>query len=346
MPSGADLPRLLIVRERDVGLFSMVQQVLYTLHLLEADRIDRIPVVLLGRGLLYFEPCGYAGRRNVWEYYFEPLVEGVEEDPVLSLLGERAFELLESKRKELELQRGAMDFAQHLHRLPPLDAEDHSNLAELAARVSVRDWAWTEAFLPTIEGRKAARRPLAPERGRSLIRRYVKPRSYIQRRVDELHASRLAGHYVIGVHVRGTDGYGAPARGVEISFDRYFDVIEERMAAVGPDRCRVFLATDEEAVVSRFEARLGARLVYCDTHRKVDGDPVFGTGPTGQVMPGYLATADAWPARNGEEAVLEYALLARSDLLVHNLSSLSQVARFSVPESVRIPGVRRSALPA
>ena len=41
-------------------------------------------------------------------------------------------------------------------------------------------------------------------------------------------------------------------------------------------------------------------------------------------------------ARSGEEAVLDYALLARSDLLVHNLSSLSEVARFSVPESIRI----------
>ena len=69
-----DLSKLLVIRERDVGLFSTTLQVLNTLYLLEDRQIDRVPIVLLGSGLIYFQGDGYAGRQNVWEYYFEPVV--------------------------------------------------------------------------------------------------------------------------------------------------------------------------------------------------------------------------------------------------------------------------------
>ena len=76
----------------------------------------------------------------------------------------------------------------------------------------------------------------------------------------------------------------------------------------GRHACRVMLATDEEAIVDRFVAELGSSVVYCDTHRKVDGDEVFGKGPTGQVVPGYIAKDSSTAVRNGDEAVLEYEL--------------------------------------
>ena len=93
---------------------------------------------------------------------------------------------------------------------------------------------------------------------------------------------------------------------------------------------------DGTTLKARFEERLGPWLVYCDTVRKTDGDEIFGTGPTGQVVPGYIAKGGMTAVRNGDDAVLEYALLTRSDLLVHNVSSLSYLAQFSVPESIHV----------
>ena len=63
------------------------------------------------------------------------------------------------------------------------------------------------------------------------------------------------------------------------------------------------VATDEAAIVARFEERLGPWLVYCDTVRMTEGDEIFGAGPTGQVVPGY---------------------------------SLSYLAQYSVPESIHV----------
>jgi len=330
-----ELSNLLVVRERDVGMFSMCLQVLNTLHLLEDEQIDRVPVLLFGRGLIYFHEAGHAERRNVWEYYFEPVVDHVGEAQLLTLLGERAFDLLESKRKELELARGSVEFPENLHLVPPLDEEDRENLAQIECLISGRNWAWTEAFSPTVDG-LGPTGSIARERGADLVRRYIRPRQHLVERVEAIYEARLAGHHVIGVHVRGTDGHSAPARGVTIPFDRYFSEIERRIDAVGRDACRVFLATDEAAIVARFEERLGPWLVYCDTVRKTAGDEIFGVGPTGQVVPGYIAKGGTAAVHNGDDAVLEYALLTRSDLLVHNVSSLSYLAQYSVPESIHV----------
>jgi len=55
------ISRMMIIRERDVGLFSMFWQVLNTLYQLHIHQIDRIPVVILGEGLIYYHPEGHNG---------------------------------------------------------------------------------------------------------------------------------------------------------------------------------------------------------------------------------------------------------------------------------------------
>ncbi|MCP5120064.1 MAG: hypothetical protein GY953_55415, partial [bacterium] len=66
--------RLLIICERDVGLFSLIHQVIA--HVPRAVAEDRIPVVYFGSNCTYYTSSGYRDRDTVWEYYFEPLVEG------------------------------------------------------------------------------------------------------------------------------------------------------------------------------------------------------------------------------------------------------------------------------
>ena len=330
------LPRLLVIRERDVGLFSMVWQVVNTMFLLEEQKSDRMPIVVLGQGQVYFHASGHEGRRTVWEYYFEPLVPGWSEERVLGALGDRAFELLESKRKWLERERGAVDFPGDLHLLPPLTDRDRANIAQIEARVAPSDWAWTEAFLPTIDGCTADWRAMPSARLAELLRRYIRPRDHVRKKALGLFERALRGHYVIGAHVRGTDSLRAPARGVELPIDRYFAEIERKLSTIGRSACRVFLATDEQFVVDLFEKRFGDVLVYHDAVRSAEGEDAFGRGPTGQGVPGYITRGDRVALVNGEDAVVEYTLLCQSHFLVHNSSSISSAARLLVADSVQL----------
>lgn len=331
--SPVDGSRLLIVRERDVGLFSMVWQVLNTLHLLEEQAIDRVPVAVWGRGSVYFHPEGHHGRRTVWEYYFEPLVDGVPEDLVLDALGPRAFDLLEAKRRQLEHERGAIELPHDPRLLGPLTDGDRSDIAEIEERLSGSDWAWTESYVPTVDGRRAGQ-SLSTERAADLLHRYVRPREHIRTEVSALYDDRLRGHFVVGVHVRGTDGLADPVRADRIPFTRYFEEIAQRSAATDGRSRRVFLATDEENVVEVFRRLYGDDLVTRDQVRSAPGADPLGTGPTGQRVPGYIAGHRDRARRNGEDAVIDYAILGRSDVLVHNGSNLSAAARLTVPEAV------------
>lgn len=213
---------------------------------------------------------------------------------------------------------------------------DRTNIAQISALISPSDWAWTESFYPTVDGKQPAEFNIPIDRAGELIRKYVRPREHIRRKASDLFEDRLQGHHLIGVHVRGTDGHSAPMRGIEIPFDRYFARIEEELSTIGRESCRVFLATDEQYVVELFEDRFGDVLVYYDAVRSLEGDDVMGAGPTGQGVPGYITKGADVALKNGEDAVVEYTLLCMCQVFVHNQSSLSAAVRASVADSVRV----------
>src|SRR5215218_10181184 len=64
--------QLHIVSERDVGLFSLIQQVIANIPWAVAEH--RIPIVHFGNDTCYWTPSGHRGSETVWEYYFEPVV--------------------------------------------------------------------------------------------------------------------------------------------------------------------------------------------------------------------------------------------------------------------------------
>src|SRR5687768_603054 len=66
--------RFHIICERDVGLFSLVQQVIANIPW--AIHEERIPIVYFQEKTCYWRPHGYQGSSTVWEYYFEPVVAG------------------------------------------------------------------------------------------------------------------------------------------------------------------------------------------------------------------------------------------------------------------------------
>jgi hypothetical protein len=142
----------------------------------------------------------------------------------------------------------------------------------------------------------------------------------------------LTGRCVIGVHIRGTDAVSReevrPHRQGSLRLWKYAEHIE-RLLQREPDAL-IFVATDAQSSLDFLKTEFGDRVVHYDSIRHQNG-PAAGKGPTGWIMPAYIAADRDRAARNGEDAVVEYLLLARCQYLVHNGSSLARTVLLKEP---------------
>jgi hypothetical protein len=309
-----------LICERDVGLFSLVQQAIA--HIPWALRSGRVPVALFGDRCCYWVPGGHRDRSTVWEYYFEPLdaefpADAVP-DAVRSALRER---FPDFRDPGFWLDRGtwaSSNFGDH---------------PRLKGRTLAIPHGWQD--------------PDAATRGRaaSLIRAHLRPRNYIAERVDAFHGRHMKGHAVIGVQIRGTDAVSASEdrahRKDSLVLENYRREVERRLASA--PGARLFVATDEERSLEFMKDSFGERVIHCDSLRHAVGEAA-GRGPTGSLMPAYVARDRRDAARNGEDAVVEYLLLARCSLLVHNGSSLARTVLLTDPSLPHVNTHRKSRL--
>jgi hypothetical protein len=163
------------------------------------------------------------------------------------------------------------------------------------------------------------------------------------RKVDDFFARHLAGYPLIGVHARGTDATSSQElrmfRQGSLVLSRYVAEIE-RLLDLQP-RARIFVATDEQASLDHLTKAFGRRVVAYDSVRHQGGEAA-GQGPTGWIMPAYIAGDRDVAARNGEDAVIEYLLLSRCHYLVHNGSSLARTVLLNAPRLPHTNTHRRS----
>jgi hypothetical protein len=299
--------RFHVICERDVGLFSLIQQVIANVPW--AIKENRIPVVYFGESTCYWTPNGYRGRRTVWEYYFEPLVPGFS----VSNLPEPIRKMINADRPSANeighLIAGASFASRHFG--------DHPRLSGVTLSIP---YQWDD---PSDALRSTAK---------AIVEDFVQPRSYILHKVDEFYNRHMAGQYLIGVHVRGTDATSKQElrsfRQGSLVLSRYVREIE-RLLNRRPNG-KLFVASDDQASVDHLTDAFGARVISYDSIRHRGGEPA-GRGPSGWIMPAYIAGDRDTAARNGEDAVVEYLLLSRCDYLVHNGSSLARTVLLNSP---------------
>jgi hypothetical protein len=166
----------------------------------------------------------------------------------------------------------------------------------------------------------------------AIIRDYIRPRNYIVERADTFFQKHLAGRFIIGVHIRGTDALVDTDRHVrqtQVNFRKYAAVVR-RLLWIHP-KALIFVASDAQASVDRIREWFGRRVIDYESIRYQGGE-IVGRGPAGGMMPAYLTADRDRAAKNGEEAVIEYLLLRQSDYLVHNLSSIPRMVLLTVPD--------------
>lgn len=164
---------------------------------------------------------------------------------------------------------------------------------------------------------------------------FVHPRTYVRHKVDRFYARHMAGHHIIGVHARGTDAVSSeelrPHRQGSLVLGRYIAEIQRLL----DDRptAKIFVASDDESSMDILRRAFPKRVISYASVRHRGGETA-GQGPTGWIMPAYIAADRNVAARNGEDAVVEYLLLSACDYLVHNGSSLARTVLLNAPNLV------------
>jgi hypothetical protein len=300
--------RLHIISERDVGLFSLIQQVVANIPWAIAE--NRVPIANFAGGTCYWTPNGYRGRDTVWEYYFEPL------DPAYptARIPDPVKKLISSDRPSAH----EVGYNAGKHAFVSSHFGDHPALRDATLLIP---YEWDDPSGPLRREAKA------------ILDSFVRPREYILQKVRDFFTRHMAGHYLIGVHARGTDAtskqeHRAFRRG-SLVLSRYCAEIEGILEF--HPKARVFVASDEQSSLRHLAAAFPDRVVSYDSIRHESGEAA-GQGPTGWLMPAYIAANRDVAAKNGEDAVIEFLLLSRCDYLVHNGSSLARTVLLNAPE--------------
>jgi hypothetical protein len=299
--------RFHIICERDVGLFSLVQQVVANIPWAIAD--DRTPVVYFGPKTCYWTPNGYRGKHTVWEYYFIPVFAS---HPVAMVPDSIRMSLMQKHPSPWEV-----GYLVDERTFASSHYGDHPQLSGRALPIPYR----------LRDPDESLRR-----RAKDIIDRFIHPRAYILRKVDDFFARHLAGYPLIGVHARGTDATSKNEtrefRKDSLVLSRYVAEIE-RLLKSSP-AARIFVASDAQSSLDYLVRSFGDCVIAYDSVRHQGGEPA-GRGPTGWIMPAYVAQDRDKAARNGEDAIIEYLLLSRCDYLVHNGSSLARMVLLNAP---------------
>ena len=143
--------------------------------------------------------------------------------------------------------------------------------------------------------------------GAALVQRYVVAKPAIHGLVDAFVGAHWTDHYVIGVHYRGTDKSDDARR---VPYEEVESVVRDAMRGARTARCRVFLATDEQAFVDFMRARFPAQLCYREIFRSIDGRPIDVENADGNYQ-------------KGLDAVVDCLLLSRAHTLIRTASNLS-----------------------
>lgn len=148
-----------------------------------------------------------------------------------------------------------------------------------------------------------------------LLLRYIKIKPFINDKVDHFANEHLMDAFVIGVHYRGTDKiYEAP----RVSYDMIIKNIEAQTQKLELNEFKIFVATDEAAFIHFMESKYPGKVVFWDSNRSLSVTPVHLQG-----LNNY---------RNGEDALIDCLLLAKTDLIIRTSSNLSLVATYFNPD--------------
>lgn len=160
---------------------------------------------------------------------------------------------------------------------------------------------------------------LSRERGHQLITKYIRIKPVIQKKVDKFVKNGFSGHYVIGVHYRGTDKIG---QGGGIPYITVFAAIQKAIDEVPllfQNKYKIFVATDEQDFIDAIQKQFSCQMMFIDSIRSTNHKPVHIDYYTSNYQ-------------KGEDALLDCLLLANCNILLRMDSNLCFCAGLFNPD--------------
>jgi hypothetical protein len=154
-----------------------------------------------------------------------------------------------------------------------------------------------------------ARYALPLQRCHELISRYIRIKPYIQKKVDDFYNIHFKGHYVLGVHYRGTD---KSAEAPRVSYESMCAAINEHLVRMRNQHLKIFVASDELSFMEFVEHKFPGLVVKYHMERALDPTPLHYHGHNKFEL--------------GEGAMIDCLLLAKCDFLIRTSSNLSYAA--------------------
>lgn len=153
----------------------------------------------------------------------------------------------------------------------------------------------------------------------ALISKYIRFRPQILEEASRFEEEHFEGHYMIGVHYRGTDKMKEEAS--VIHPHEVYRYVMDKIRSLGRKDYRIFLATDDAGTARLFASAFSGRICLQDTVRSESR-----RSPPPHLAPGHDRHT------LGKEALLDCLLLSRCDLLIRTSSNLSLWSTYLNPD--------------
>ena len=178
---------------------------------------------------------------------------------------------------------------------------------------------------------------LLPPTKRHLAHRYIENhlrlKPHIQKIIDDFAAEQF-NTYTIGLHIRGKgrDHGGAAELRAQLSLEdgvpytQYFKLVGETLSAY--PGARIFICSDSRLVINRVHEEFGDRVFWYESARS----------DFGEMHERHKSTENAQFSgyRLGEDILVESYLLARTDILMHGNSNVSNFVLCKNPDMPHI----------
>lgn len=337
---------LFVIKERDVGFFSLFLQIVNSLMLIERRRKDLIPFVSLTQMQSYFDGS------ESWSEVFEPLVD-LNRSAIAHLLRKvdasfarrlpemriwDRYGLIVKMRKNLYWSGSyypvivvrdfspqiAVWFIVHIRKL----------FFKLFARFKADQRPVDRPKLVPREGIHISHRALPTEEERDrasrLIGKYISLKPDLREKVNQLFEN-ARGRYILGIQFRGTDARTDGRRSIP-KYETFLTAVTKHVASLDDKHrqsLQIFVASDERPFVDFIKQRYKDVLHFDIARHDSSYAEQEGLGPSGWSMPKFV-TSNRRSALEG--AVLDYAGLCECDFIIHNFGSITNAVLLTRPK--------------
>ena len=244
-----------------------------------AELADHQPVVYFDKANVpHFYDPEYGD--NIWEYFFLP-IDGVSYNAI-----------------QKEIQSGLLKKEDLVYESEEKIRWGHHYDEERLATF----WSWEKPKDPQ-KWMKEKR-----QLGREYVNKYVRVRPEILEKVEAFKQKHFRASYIIGIHIRGTDfSYAQPT-----AIENYFTEIDHQIAQNKEEEIQIFLATDQQQYVAKFEERYKGKVIYYDAIRSENDIAPFRFNES--------------PFKKGEDVLIDILLLARTNYLIKGAAAVGETA--------------------